>query len=44
LIRKGVPVGGSSARLAVLGQYHFAALNDTVLSSQALPNPFDPRA
>jgi cyanophycinase len=40
-IRKGVPVGGTSAGLAVLGEYSFAALKDTVKSSEALANPFD---
>jgi cyanophycinase len=40
-IQKGVPVGGTSAGLAVLGEYSFAALKDTVKSNEALPNPFD---
>ncbi len=40
-ISNGVPVGGTSAGLAVLGDYSFAALKDTVKSSEALPNPFD---
>jgi cyanophycinase len=39
-IKKGVPVGGTSAGLAVLGEYSFAALKDTVKSNEALPNPF----
>lgn len=42
-IKRGVPVGGTSAGLAVLAQYSFAALKDTVKSSQALPDPFDER-
>ena len=42
-IQKGVPVGGTSAGLAVLGEYSFAALKDTVKSSEALRNPFDER-
>jgi cyanophycinase len=42
-IKKGVPVGGTSAGLAVLGEYSFAALKDTVKSSEALPNPFHER-
>jgi cyanophycinase len=42
-IKKGVPVGGTSAGLAVLGQYSFAALKDTVKSSEALANPFHER-
>lgn len=40
-IQKGVPVGGTSAGLAVLGEYSFAALKDTVKSGEALANPFD---
>jgi len=42
-IQKGVPVGGTSAGLAVLGEYSFGALKDTVKSSEALTNPFDER-
>jgi cyanophycinase len=42
-IRQGVPVGGTSAGLAVLGEYSFAALKDTVKSSEALPDPFHER-
>ncbi|MGA8029976.1 MAG: cyanophycinase [Bryobacteraceae bacterium] len=43
VIAKGAPVGGTSAGLAVLGQYAFAALNDTIHSKEALQNPFDRR-
>lgn len=42
-IKRGVPVGGTSAGLAVLAQYSFAALKDTVKSSEALPDPYDER-
>ena len=42
-IQRGVPVGGTSAGLAVLGEYSFAALKDTVKSSEALSNPFHER-
>jgi cyanophycinase len=42
-IKKGVPVGGTSAGLAVLGEYSFAALKDTVKSSEALADPFHER-
>lgn len=41
LIDRGVPVGGTSAGLAVLGEYVFTAAEDTVTSSQALADPFD---
>jgi cyanophycinase len=41
LIDKGVPVGGTSAGLAVLGEYIYTAEKDTVTSAQALANPFD---
>ncbi len=43
VIAKGAPVGGTSAGLAVLGEYNFSALHDTIKSSEALANPFDPR-
>ncbi len=42
-IKRGVPVGGTSAGLAVLGEYSFAALKDTVKSNEALGNPFHER-
>lgn len=41
LITRGVPVGGTSAGLAILGEYVFTAEKDTVTSPQALANPFD---
>lgn len=43
LWRKGVPIGGTSAGLAVLGEFSFSAARDTVTSAQALQNPFDER-
>jgi cyanophycinase len=43
LLGKGVPIGGTSAGLAILGQYGFAALNGSITSAQALSNPFDRR-
>lgn len=43
LIDKGVPVGGTSAGLAVMGEYYFSAEHDSVTSAQALANPFDER-
>lgn len=41
LVRRGVPVGGSSAGLAVLGQFSFSAENDSATSKIALADPFD---
>jgi cyanophycinase len=41
-IARGVPIGGISAGLAVLGQFVFSARLDTITSPQALANPFDP--
>lgn len=41
LMGKNVPIGGTSAGLAVLGQFDFAALNGTVTSTQALSNPYN---
>jgi len=40
-LRAGKPVGGTSAGLAVLGQYYFSALEDSVTSAAALANPYD---
>jgi cyanophycinase len=42
-IRRGVPIGGTSAGLAVLGQFAFSAREDTITSPEALANPFDPK-
>lgn len=41
-ILKGVPIGGTSAGLAVLGQHLFTAEKNTVTSEEALPNPYHP--
>jgi cyanophycinase len=43
LAAKGVPVGGTSAGLAVMGEFFFSARNDTVTSPVALRNPFESR-
>ncbi len=40
-VREHVPIGGTSAGLAILGQYYFSAMNDTVQSPAALVDPFD---
>lgn len=39
-IDRGVPVGGTSAGLAVLGDPVFAAHKDTITSEEALQNPY----
>lgn len=41
LMARNVPIGGTSAGLAVLGWADFAALNGTVSTKQALANPFN---
>ena len=41
MIINKVPIGGTSAGLAVLGQFDFAALQGSVTSTQALSNPFN---
>lgn len=38
-IKKGV-IGGTSAGMAILGEYYFSALNGTLNSATALSNPF----
>ena len=37
---KNAPIGGTSAGMAILGQYYFSAQNGSVTSAQALANPF----
>jgi cyanophycinase len=39
--RRGVPIGGTSAGLAVMSEFSFAALNDSIVSKDALANPYD---
>jgi len=41
LMAQNVPLGGTSAGLAVLGQFDYAALNGSVTTSQALSDPFN---
>jgi cyanophycinase len=41
LARRGVPIGGTSAGNAILAEYAFSALVNTVYSQQALHNPFN---
>lgn len=43
LLARKVPVGGTSAGLAILGEFNFSALRGTINSSRALNDPFDPR-
>jgi cyanophycinase len=42
-IARGVPIGGTSAGLAVLGEFVFSARHDTITSPEAFANPFDPK-
>lgn len=41
LMARNVPIGGTSAGLAVLGQFDFSAMKDTVYSSEALADPYN---
>lgn len=41
LMTKNTPIGGTSAGLAVLGQFDFAALRGSVTSTEALGNPYN---
>jgi cyanophycinase len=43
VLAKGAPVGGTSAGLAVLGEFAFSAERNTIVSSQALKNPYHPK-
>lgn len=38
--QRGVPIGGTSAGLAVLGEFAFAALNGSTTSADVLSNPY----
>lgn len=42
-IIKGVPIGGTSAGLAVLGEHLFTADNGTITTVGALADPYDPK-
>lgn len=42
-VERGVPIGGTSAGLAVLGEVVFAASRDSIGSTEALADPHDPR-
>lgn len=43
LANRNIPIGGTSAGLAVMGRFGFAALNGSITSEAALANPFDKR-
>jgi cyanophycinase len=40
-IKHNVPVGGTSAGLAVMGQFIFSAMNDTAYSKETLADPYN---
>lgn len=42
-VKQGIPVGGTSAGLAILGQWVYTALYDSVTSKEALSNPYNKR-
>lgn len=42
LVSQGIPLGGTSAGLAVLGEFVFSALKGTVYSEEALSDPYIP--
>ena len=42
-MKQGIPVGGTSAGLAILGQWVYTALYDSVTSKEALSNPYNKR-
>lgn len=41
LVTKNVPIGGTSAGLAVMGEFLFSAANGTIYSDTALANPYN---
>ena len=42
LVVRGVPVGGTSAGLAILGEFSFSAETNTIYSDEALQEPDTP--
>ena len=42
LVAQGVPVGGTSAGLAILGEFSFSAERGTIYSDEALKKPLQP--
>jgi cyanophycinase len=40
-LRAGVPIGGTSAGLAVLGEFVFTAMSDTAYSKETLADPYN---
>ncbi|HEY1151598.1 MAG TPA: cyanophycinase [Pseudoduganella sp.] len=43
LAAKNIPIGGTSAGLALMGKFGFSALNGSITSDAALADPFDKR-
>jgi len=43
LASHNIPIGGTSAGLALMGQFGYSALNGSITSPDALANPFDKR-
>jgi cyanophycinase len=41
LVKRNVPIGGTSAGLAVMGEFLFSAANGTIYSDTALGNPYN---
>jgi len=39
---KQAPIGGTSAGMAIMGEFYFDAINGSVTSDEALSNPFNP--
>lgn len=39
---KQAPIGGTSAGMAIMGEFYFDAINGSVTSEEALSNPFNP--
>lgn len=40
-VRRGVPIGGTSAGLAILGEFSYAALKGSVTTAEATADPFN---
>lgn len=40
ILQRNIPIGGTSAGMAILGEFYFAARNGTLSSANALANPY----
>ena len=44
ILNRNIVIGGTSAGMAIQGEYYFSAQNGTITSAEALANPYHPKA